>query len=317
MTTFTGGVPSRPVIFTDGQPPLPRPDLSIYVPENVWNSIENTQVWTASNGLDLDSSHPYIEPPGTSTAEKIAKADERRASGERYTDRRSLSDFSLLFNAPTDMLVAEFAGRSVLDIGSGAGVLSNDLRMQAGAASVTEIDFSLQALQASTSPNRRRVVSDGMRLGLADASADRTISMFSTTLHGETVSEHLQAICEAIRVTKQGGRVFLAPFIAGMNRRANHLHMMQTHSDRFLEPIDLAYKQWLRQEAAKDFAATGLMHGLIKDGVVSLTPTLRVEEKSGEKRDAISAMLDIHQPLTADEATTRIKPYVALFSPKA
>jgi len=92
---------------------------------------------------------------------------------------------------------------------------------------------------------------------------------------------------------------------------------MQTYAERYQTPEDFALRRKLQQQAARDFAAIGLLRGLMKDGFVSFTPTLKIEKVQGYNRDIMAAMLDVHKPFSAGEAATRMAPYVAQFSPSA
>lgn len=316
------GISSNPVLFNNGEPLPSDSRLSEHHPQNLWASIELAQRWAAHNILHLDTPNAYVQPSDISEIGAVDEADARRGDeSARFTDQRGLESFCALFGLTSiSVAQAEFRDRTVIDIGSGAGVLSDDLR-QSGAAYVTEVDFSADIL-AGLPPifeNRgARLVSDGTRLEMIDAAAERVVSMYSTTIHTRTVEGRLRAICEAIRVTGPGGRAFLAPLLGGMVVRQQRWFDLQRNKGNpsFYDADMQAYERQLQQEAAMDFAAINLLRQLVAVGRISLTPILTREQNEHGTYDIISAMLDVHDPLTRSEVEEVIAPHVAQFTPR-
>jgi ubiquinone/menaquinone biosynthesis C-methylase UbiE len=320
------GILSNPVQFKSDtlDPVLPESGVASTDPQALWFSIERAQAWAALNILGIHNSlqnfmPAYQEPHlAKDVGTKIAEADEKRESAEKYTDQRDLGSFSGLFGlAGKKKAIVEFTGKSILEIGSGAGKLSDDLRRESK-ADVIELDFSrslLESLPPIQKKRGSRLVGDGTKIPLRDGSVDASISMFSTFVHTDDIRSRLFGLTEMLRVTKEGGRLFIAPLLGGMVMRQKRWDILAANRNNadFYDLEMQEYEQQLQQEAAIDYALCGLVKELMTKGMISLTPVLRIEKKNNVDYDSISAIIDLHKPLNEQEAVALVEKYASQF----
>jgi SAM-dependent methyltransferase len=315
------GVLTNPVEFQNGEPIPANPDKGIEDPQNLWHTIDANRLWVEREILDLGGSNPYREPDkGTIAKQRIEIADTRRANGGKYTDRRGLSALADFLFVPEADVVNVFTGRTVLDIGSGAGNLSNELRREAGAF-VTELDFSSEVFSRPTPVFENmgtRVIADGARLPFPDSSFGSSVSMYSTSVHTDSVRDRLTSLTEMFRVTEEGGEAFVVPLFGGLVMRQQRWLLM--HRDPvmrrgLLQDVHLrGYEKKLRQEAAMDYALTELIRALIVKGDVIFTPILTQQEKNGQIYDNISGIFQINNHQTNNETEFLVSKLVKKFS---
>lgn len=290
-------VPSEPVEFKGNKPLPPKVEAGPALPQNLWHSITQTMQWNAVNVLDMETSKPYKEPPVSdkhSLKSAVDQADAMRLSDPQYSDKRNLASLAAMLFVKDQAIRDEFAGKTVLEVGSGAGELAQDLS-QAG-ATVTELDFSQVALDRSSGLYKLRA--DGTKIPSRDAAFEASISLFSASIYTTNISDRLLSYAEIFRVTKPGGRSFVFPVYSGMILRTQRWY--EGHQPGQLMPK--ASELSMQQEAAMDYATTEFLERLILAGYISFTPTLAQQEKNGEVYDMVSGIFDIKQTLSADEA---------------
>ena len=278
------GIESRPVDIT--HPTDIKLDGGIVHPQNVWSTIALNQKWVLQLVLP-----GYEESAGASVEELVAEADERRVGDDSYTDKRGVDAVEYLFQVPGGVrsVQEEFSGQSVVNVGSGEGVLSRQL-MQAGAALVVDIDFSHQAL-------------DGTKMPIATGSVDRAVSILSTSFYTDTAQSRVDGLLETLRIVDEGGRALVSPVFANMVRRQMRWFQMRVHAgdENFYDDEMRQYEAHLRKEAAMDFVVTGVIHNLIKIGTIDFTPVLTLEDGPDGKRDVISGIFDIKRVISSDD----------------
>ncbi len=315
------GLTSNPIFFQDGLSPAANPEGQVNAPENVWASIERTQRWTGFNilgtvelGINNTEVTRYKEVPITTTISHLVEAaDSRRDGDENFSDRRNLGSLGAFLGLdPSDsqhkeLLSNEFRNKSILDIGSGAGAFGDDV-MQIENSRVTEIDFSLKALRSSADGVRDQIKGDALSLPFRNGGFDRAVSMFSTSVHVETLLGRLDGVAEMLRVTNPGGRAFMVPLFGDMILRQQRWYTMQQrrHEPGYWNLNLQVYEEVLRREAALDYALITLLRSLMIAGKIELTPVVVMQERSGEVHDCISGMFDVNETLTKPEATNLI-----------
>lgn len=319
------GIITNPIKFVDGNPLPPNPSGRVTDPQNLWHSIVNQQEWAAVRILgqafdNIQPCEPYTEPQKLEdTPAKIAEADEQRGGTLRYTTKRNAESLATVIGVNPKALFAELKKATVLDVGSGNGYVANDLRQHAKAR-VIELDFSSAAFSAAEPiiANRgARIIADGTMLPFKDSSFDNVISMFSTFAHTDTIRGRLSGLTEAIRVTKPGGKVFIAPLSAGTVNRQKRWTIVE--DAQLASRLDVTrseiedYKQTERQMSAMDFAAYGLLGKLMAQETVSLTPVLKFDLESQLKSEAISAIIEVNEQLSADQARYLIEAEASAF----
>jgi SAM-dependent methyltransferase len=320
------GIDIPKVIFREGES-LP-PDLSSCNndPQNIWFSLENSQRWAADRILALGTPLAYMEQEHE-PQDELTASDSLRESRDKFADNRGLNALGVLFMVDKkSKLSGEFEGKTVIDIGSGSGVLANDLRKRAH-ANVTEVDFSEKALGTASPIFKnmgKRILADATDLSaIEDGSFDASISLYSTMIHTETIHRRLKSFTETLRVTKVGGRAFFAPFIGGMVMRHNHWTLLeQAVASGKIEGADderllAEATNYMRQNAAMEFSLVGLTKALIASGAIDFRPRLVIGKISGEDKDAVSAVCDVNETITIEQADDLINPYLELFSPVA
>lgn len=324
------GIESNPVLFDRGILLPARQFKEMADPQNIWLSMERAQEWNAARILGqvvrgrqfLD---PYFETGFKDNFEKkVLEADAKRDGTDNYTAARGALTLAAFMDVEPQILLEEFAGKSTLDIGSGDGVLADELRRFAGAR-VTELDISVRAF-SKTPPIHaglgEQIVGNGTDMNFADGQFERVVTMFSTTVHTDTIRARMKAYTEAMRVTAIDGRLLVAPLF-GMT-------MLRQKRWEFLEQADKIPNHGLtkkeiadtrrsdQQVAALEFATVGLMRRLMVEGIIGLTPVLRfVDGGNGPKKDMINAVIDINKRLTPDETTDLIEEQVAVFTKKS
>lgn len=319
------GIVTNPIKFVDGNPLPPNPSGRVADPQNLWHSIVNQQEWAAVRilGQTIDNiqlCEPYTEPQKLEdTPTKITEADEQRGGTLRYTTKRNAESLATVIGVNPKALFAELKRAAVLDVGSGSGYVANDLRQHAKAR-VTELDFSSAAFSTAEPiiANRgARIIADGTALPFKDSSFDNVISMFSTFAHTDTIRGRLSGLTEAIRVTKPGGKVFIAPLSADTVNRQKRWTVVE--NPRLASKLDITryeiedYKQTERQMSAMDFATYGLLGKLMAQETVSLTPVLKFDLDSQFKSEAISAIIEVNEQLSADQARYLIEAEASAF----
>ena len=321
MSEHISIIPSNPVAFSDGValPPNLKGDMGD--PQNLWASIEMNSAWTGANVLGIaepgvDSViDPYVETTATSDVRQLIKdADTKRITGERYADLRNLESLAAFLGLqPKEFgeLYHDFEGKSVLDIGSGGGAFSDDIRRESQ-ASATELDFSFQALRGVSAG--AKILADGTCLPVRDSVFDSSVSMFSTSVHADTLRSRLSGLTEMLRVTKD--RAFVVPLFADMILRQQRWFTTQSRKSEpgYWHDEMQDYEQVMRREAAMDYAMTDLLRQLMIDKVVEFTPILVREQKEDFIRDCISGVFDINRTLGHAEATDLIEASVSQFS---
>jgi ubiquinone/menaquinone biosynthesis C-methylase UbiE len=317
-----GAVISNPVRFEDGRLVAPISENDPTDPQNIWYSLERGLLWNAHNILRQSTDKPYKEPVDIAGVDKATEADIKRSSPDEYiyTDRRNLLSFgAFLCVEKMSVLSEEFRDKKVVDIGSGAGLLGDDLRRKSK-AHVTEIDISartLEGLPPVYKERGERIVGDGRNIALDDGVADRTVSMYSTSVHTDTIRDRLKGIGEALRITKPGGRAFIIPLFGGMILRQNRWYKLQQHIDKGgnLEDDLAQYRDHLRQEAAIDNSLINFVRSLMLKGAIELTPILTITPKESENHDLVAGMFDVKRQVTnselADEIEACAEPFTA------
>ncbi len=323
------GIETNPVVFANGFALPHNPSGDLTDPQNIWFSIEQQQGWAGARILgqadgNIQIGEPYIEPVQfEDLTSKITVADEQRHGTDRYTARRNADSLVAFLGLHRKAFFAELAKKNVLDVGSGDGHTAEDLRHFAKAR-VTELDFSYAALKAAgpiTANRGNRVIGDGTLLPFSNATFDGVVSMFSTSVHSETVRSRLSGLTEAIRVTKPGGKVFMTPLIGdSVNRHERWALLENTKQACVLLGISEdeveEYKQIERQRSAMDFAVHGLLRELMATDTISFTPILKFDINGGIKRDVISAIIEVNQQLTADRAADLTEELASPFTKK-
>jgi len=319
-------IPSNPIRFADGVLLPYDPNSLTADPQSLWFSVERAQKWNAYNILGLtvechQTGQPFIEPaPFESIPEKIVEADNQRGGTDRYTAGRNIESLSVFLGVGRKKLVTELGNKAVLDVGSGDGLVADDLRRY-GKARVTELDFSAAAfLDVGPILNNRgrRIVGDGTQLPFDAGAFDGVVSMFSTFVHADTIRPRLQGLTEAVRVTKPGGRLFIAPIFGNMMLRQNRWDRIvknRVHLGQDVSKEDvLMFKRGEQQQSAIDYALYGLMNRLMQDRTIDVTPILKLEPHDGYNKDIISAIIDVNEPLSTDKAEALIEEQAATFS---
>jgi ubiquinone/menaquinone biosynthesis C-methylase UbiE len=101
------------------------------------------------------------------------------------------------------------AGRDIVDIGCGPGVLARELaRAGARVVGIEISDQQLAAARAADGVKPRYLVGRAQALPLADASMD--LAIFMRTLHHIPSHDLVQALREARRVLRPGGALYVA-----------------------------------------------------------------------------------------------------------
>ncbi len=328
MRSSFEGVPSNPVIFNNsGNHIGPNNAGTIDDPQNLWASVQNTLGWSMGTiFVDGDFGQHANE---RTVSEEVAKNDAARlvdkANGT-YADHRGLASLGLflgVFDPITgtiddERLKAEFhGGKSVLDVGAGLGILSQDLRDNTDAF-VVDVDFSTEVLQgANDRASRAQVCSDGLTLPFADNTFDRTIAMLSTNLHTPTLEGHLGALMEKLRVTNVGGRVLSTPVFPAIVVRSNEWVGIDRIEASSMPISDedrrglQSRRDFLRSEATRNLAMFLLLDKLIVEKVIDFTPKLFIEPDNSPgsfgDRDVISGVIDKKKHLDPDAIRTLIE----------
>lgn len=320
------GIISNPVLFDRGVLLPARNADDMTDPQNIWQSMENAQEWNAARILGhvvhgLNLREPYFEIDiNDDFDKKIAEADAQRNGTDRYTAARGALTLSAFMGVDHTTLLAEFTHKSALDIGSGDGVLANELRRFAG-THVTEIDFSAKAF-ASAPPIHdnlgERIVGNGTAMNFENGQFERAVMMFSTNVHTNTIGMRLKAFTEGMRVTAKNGRLIVAPLF-GMTMLRQQRWVFLEQADQMpnldLTPQELAdFRRSDQQMAALEFATVGLIRKLMHEKVISLTPALLIVNEGGRQKDMINAVIDVHDHLSPDETNDLIKEQVAVFT---
>lgn len=308
MSKSSFGLSLPEIQFTDGALDPPRRD-TINDPQNLWLSIDNNSRWCLEHVLTPDDAlSVYLESDSdvAVATHTPGMADEKRAISPTYTDERNLASLAIFLMLPGgSQIVDDFTKKTVLEIGSGKGMLADDLRRKSK-AQVLELDFSTEALSKSLSIFKGRgskIVGDGLHIPLADASVDRTISLYSTSVHTDSIHDRLLGLTEALRVTAEGGRVVIVPLFGGMmHRQQQWMHIPKAVSSGTITEQEADdHRILLRREAAMDYATTRLLQALTNDGYITLAPVLAIDSVSTGK-DIVSAVMTVQQPLSGAEA---------------
>lgn len=118
-----------------------------------------------------------------------------------------------IYRRLADVLVAHVpggvAGRSVLDVGAGTGVVGESA-IAAGAATVVAVDAAAGILAVDAAGRPPAVVGDALRLPFADRSVDVVIAGFSFN----HITDPDAAFGEAARVLRPGGDLCVAAYAA-------------------------------------------------------------------------------------------------------
>lgn len=319
MSNRNLGIPSSPVKFDSGLPLPAQPELSPAHSQNLWHSIEANQRWIAAYLLGMQTDAPYKEQPQLANIQtEIAAADARRLSDKNYAVNRNLGSLAAFLWVQEELVREEFRDKNVLDIGSGAGELSNDLRREANAW-VTELDFSPAAfcnLPPIFNGRGKRILGDGRNLDLADGQFERTVSVFSTSVHTDSIPERLSGMTEMLRVTSVGERAIVVPFLGGMIlRQRRWVELQHNKHNPLLTPHHVQELEYIyRREAAIDYALTDLVRTLMLDEIVAFTPVLTHEVTGNEPKDCISGIFNVQQTLTKSKAKALIDQCAAQFS---
>lgn len=301
-------LPSEPVRFEGNQPLPADEEASPALPQNLWHSIAQAMQWKALNILGMGTSNPYKEPPvndAYTTESAIDGADAMRPKDPQYTDKRNLASLAAMLFVTEQALRDEFANKTILEVGSGAGKLASDLS-KAGAR-VTELDFSQKALDSSS--GLYKLLANGTDIPRGDAAFEASISVFSTSLYTTTINDRLLSYAEIFRVTRPGGRSFVLPVFSGLMMRSQVWYEGHQPGQLMTKEKELV----MQQEAAMDYATAKFIEHLIIAGYINFTPVLAQQEKDGKVYDIVSGIFDINQTLSAKDAEPVILEIASIF----
>jgi SAM-dependent methyltransferase len=323
------GIESNPILFEKGVLLPARQGDVMADPQNVWLSMEQAQEWNAFRILGQvvegrQFINPYFETGFNDNFEKkVAEADAQRDGTRNYTAARGALTLAAFMGVEPPTLLEEFAGKSTLDIGSGDGVLADELRRFAG-AHVTELDISARAF-SKTPPIHaglgEQIVGNGTDMNFADGQFERVVTMFSTTVHTDTIRARMKAYTEAMRVTALNGRLFVAPLFGMTMLRQKRWEFLEqadktpNHGPTKKEIADMRRSD--QQVAALEFATVGLMRKLMVEGAIGLTPVLIFVDEGRGQKDMINAVIDIQKRLSPDETKDLIEEQVSIFTKKS
>jgi len=314
------GIPSTPIALEEGKLVVPLLDAGPLDPQNLWMSLLVNQEWVGNN-LGLGLPDQYTEAVTTIPALDIRAIQEEKLHGPaNYVNIRGVESMAGMLNVSERQVIAELAGTTILDIGSGIGALGQGIRPN-GTRSI-EVDISERTLlecgQLQPSDGIR-AVADARALPFKDGTFQRTVSMYAASIHTDTVYDRLSSLSEALRVTEPGGRVFVMPLFRGLEDRqmkwyALSLALQQDPALSLRYEVQQA-ELTLMREAAIDYAMTYFVGELMRLGTVDLSPILIVAPKqNGKLIDCISGIFDIKQPYDPAKAERVIGEMVTLFS---
>jgi SAM-dependent methyltransferase len=256
----------------------------------------------AELGLGLHGSNPY-----RATAADLAVRRERLEMGkdQSYALRRGIQAVGVLVTGTVSQMEAEFAGKQVLDIGSGEAKLGTELARKAKAR-VTFLDNNSELLGKIPRKVGKRVLADGVELPFADESFDKTVSAFSSIIWSPHPLESLKSLHEAIRVTRIGGTTFAVPIV--VNPEGRKLQetskilsaALNIPEGQHIEPQE-NLKVWLLQDHL-------LLHSLLelsKEGYCSVTWTSFIGSgvNTGVEIEQYSAVIDKDKPVPHEVLT--------------
>lgn len=133
-------------------------------------------------------------------------------SGEESTRGRPIQQIAMHMDVSNRDVINECRGKSVLDIGCGEGRFGQELRYSGAKAEITLVERDKDLMARVSDKIGRKVVADACSLPFGNDSFDRTFMTYSAITYADSPIAAVQALNEAVRVTKKGGSTFLLPF---------------------------------------------------------------------------------------------------------
>jgi ubiquinone/menaquinone biosynthesis C-methylase UbiE len=174
---------------------------------------------------------------------------------------RTLKNVSSEHHMPSPELIRLLDGKVTLDIGAGASVLAQEIAQLSPNAQVVSLDVDHEALMTQPTP----VQASADHLPFGDESFDVVLATCSLPLWADSGEQVKGSFDEAVRVTKHGGVIKIAPPFDASYRPVlrpgeENRHFVQETDPRFqsiLREVDVAALDWAeRAEQNPDLEVT-------------------------------------------------------------
>ncbi len=276
--------------------------------------IKHAKVLKTSLGIDSDK--PFR------VSQESIEARHRYlewAKGSYHETGRDAHQLSMLVTGlglqAVKQMEDECTRQDVLDIGCGEGRFGEALARKVKSR-VTFLDLDEEVMKNIVPSSRKtKVVGDGKALNFKNETFDKTFNAFSSIYWAENPLDAVQALNEALRVTKPGGTLFVIPVFSGLkirhyifNNGISADNLKPEEPELFLDP--LTYKMWDLQ----DFVILQALLNLEKRNHCSITwgGYLLEGENLGETLEYYSAIVDINHSIPPEVLEENIA-YAAQF----
>jgi hypothetical protein len=175
--------------------------------DRLWKVLEGFRLATEVALARMVPEDREVSIPEQENYYRLTK-ESRQSSGKS----RSLTELSKAYGLSDQAFKNIFAGKKILDVGSGKSALAKDLDRDNVETSITSIDINEKRI-GEAPPSSQKVIGKATELPFQSGSFDGVVASYSMPLWASSPKEVDKMYEEYLRVLKSGGEIHLLPII--------------------------------------------------------------------------------------------------------